>query len=412
LRNSASLRPETSLQSCARNGPSRRSTSCVPESSEAHAYDAAILVRAHALEQVGADRPLRRCATPQAKASLPPTERVPSNGDTLCSMNSVEFRGEPGDLERFAHHVLKRGVAVDELNPSEHRMCWDAQGQSGFSSSTRLRSGVRLSATRLRWDSPWAFQFQEEATPLKFLLSRGATPRMTPSNGPSHTLSEGVLQIKRATQPVSTTCEFLKGGSECEHLALEIAPEKLLELLGAQALPRPLRELLNHTTSQATYEQPVPSAVFRLLEELLFADGRAASRQLFLEARGLELLAVLVDELELVGQALSPLGQRDVERLERARRVLLERIDAPPSLPELARHVGLNEVKLKLGFRTLFGTTTFAYLRAQRMELARRLLLQRNLNVTEVAVRVGYANPSKFAAAFRKHFGFPPSTLR
>jgi AraC-like DNA-binding protein len=87
-------------------------------------------------------------------------------------------------------------------------------------------------------------------------------------------------------------------------------------------------------------------------------------------------------------------------------------MDAPPSLPELARHVGLNEFKLKTGFRTLFGTSVFAYLRAQRMELARRLLVQRGQSVTEVALRVGYANPSKFALAFRKHFGFPPSALR
>ncbi|WP_437947622.1 helix-turn-helix domain-containing protein [Sorangium sp. So ce296] len=36
---------------------------------------------------------------------------------------------------------------------------------------------------------------------------------------------------------------------------------------------------------------------------------------------------------------------------------------------------------------------------------------QRACNVTEVAQRVGYENPSKFAAAFRKRFGVPPSTV-
>jgi AraC-like DNA-binding protein len=31
--------------------------------------------------------------------------------------------------------------------------------------------------------------------------------------------------------------------------------------------------------------------------------------------------------------------------------------------------------------------------------------------VTEVAQRVGYENPSKFAAAFRRQFGLSPSSL-
>jgi AraC-like DNA-binding protein len=87
-------------------------------------------------------------------------------------------------------------------------------------------------------------------------------------------------------------------------------------------------------------------------------------------------------------------------------------LEEPPSLPELARSVGLNEFKLKVGFRTHFGTSVFGYLRAQRMDQARRLLVRGELSVTEVAARVGYSNPSKFAAAFRKHFGRPPSALR
>lgn len=112
------------------------------------------------------------------------------------------------------------------------------------------------------------------------------------------------------------------------------------------------------------------------------------------------------------GRGPRSLARSDLERLERARRLLLDRIDSPPSLRDLARHVGLNEVKLKVGFRTAFGNSVFGYLRVERMELARRLLVQRGLSVTEVALRVGYANPSKFAGAFRKHFGFMPCALR
>jgi AraC-like DNA-binding protein len=323
----------------------------------------------------------------------------------------VEFRGDAGDLDRFARHVLKHTVTFEELSPIERRMRWDMGGTAGFGGTMDLRSGLKLTATRMRWEQPWAFQFRDAVTPLKFMLGRGAAPRMTLPDGASHTLGGG-LQVRHAKRAVSTGCEFGAGGGEFELLALEVAPARLRELLGAPELPRALEELFAGTGPAGLHEQPIVPALSRLLDELLHADARGPARQLFLEAKGLELLAVLVDEVALASEAMSPLGARDVERLQRARRLLLARMESPPGLPELARSVGLNEFKLKEGFRTLFGASVFGYLRAQRMEEARRLLVHRHLSVTEVAARVGYENPSKFAAAFRKHFGLPPSALR
>jgi AraC-like DNA-binding protein len=327
-------------------------------------------------------------------------------------MNSVEFRGDPRDLERFARQVLEQTATIDELNRFEHRMRWDAGGSSGFASAADLRSGLRLSATKISWHRPWAFQFRDAATPLKFMLGRGAAPRMTLPNGLSIGPRSGVLQVRRSRQALSGTCEFVQGGAGFEQLALEVDPGRLRELLGAPALPQALENLLTSSAPSGMYDQPMAPALLRLLDEILYLDARGPSRQLLLEAKGLELLAVMIDELTLASEAMSPLGSRDIERLQGARRLLLERMDCPPGLPELARAVGVNEFKLKAGFRSLFGTSVFGYLRAQRMDQARRLLVQRDLTVTEVAARVGYANPSKFAAAFRRHFGLPPSAFR
>jgi AraC-like DNA-binding protein len=327
-------------------------------------------------------------------------------------MDSLEFRGNPGDLEQFALHVLKHAATIDVLSPFEHCMRWDGGGNAGLSRAMDLRSGLKLNATKFNWDRPWAFQMRDTAAPLKFMLGRGAGPLMTRSNGSSYVLGGGVLQVGHSTRAINTTCEFAQGGAEFDQLALEVDPGRLRELLGAPALPQVLEGLLKSTGPYEMHEQPMTPALSRLLDEVLYADARSAARPLYLEAKGLELLAVLIDELTLTSQATSPLGPRDIERLEHARRLLLERMVSPPSLPELARSIGLNEFKFKAGFRKHFGTSVFGYLRTQRMEQARRLLVQRDLSVTEVAARVGYANPSKFASAFRKHFGLPPSALR
>lgn len=328
-------------------------------------------------------------------------------------MDAVEFQGNSGDLERFARDVLKYSATIDQLSPFEHRMRWNIAGNSGSGRTMHLRSGLTLSATQVRWQDPWAFQFREAATPLKFMLGRGAAPRLSLSDGTSYDRGAGTLQVRHATQAMNTTCAFSRAGGAFEQVALELTPERLRELLGAGALPGVLERLLASGGAAQMHEQPMTPALSRLIDELLYADARGASRSLLLEAKSLELVAVLVDELTLASQALSPLTARDVERLEQARRLLLDRMDSPPGLSELARAVALNEFKLKAGFRTLYGTSVFSYLRVQRLERARRLLLsQRHLSVTDVAARVGYQNPSKFAIAFRRHFGLPPSALR
>lgn len=98
----------------------------------------------------------------------------------------------------------------------------------------------------------------------------------------------------------------------------------------------------------------------------------------------------------------------DIERLGRARRILVGRLDQAPSLAELARTVGIEQTKLEVGLRTHFGSPVPAHVRACRMEEAERLLGQRRHSVTEIAQQVGYANASKFAAAFRRYQGVSP----
>ena len=134
---------------------------------------------------------------------------------------------------------------------------------------------------------------------------------------------------------------------------------------------------------------------------------------MYLECKCLELIAL---KLEQIQQRTRPakkaclLNPDDVERIQIARDILLENAQHPPTLVALARQVSLNDYKLKVGFRQVFGTTVFGYLHRYRMEQAHRLLTEQRMNVKEVAQAVGYANQSRFASAFRKQVGLNPKT--
>lgn len=134
---------------------------------------------------------------------------------------------------------------------------------------------------------------------------------------------------------------------------------------------------------------------------------------LFFEAAVLELLALHVQQPSgsIVTGALV-LSRAEVDGLHAARDLLLERIDDPPTLAELARHAVTNEYKLKRGFKALFGTSPYAFLLEHRLEMARRYLLDTDRPIAEIAYRVGYRDPAHLTNAFRKRYGVRPSDVR
>ena len=132
---------------------------------------------------------------------------------------------------------------------------------------------------------------------------------------------------------------------------------------------------------------------------------------MYLESKCLELIALKLEQLTMSNSTRSPdniLKADDIDRIHQARNILIERVQHPPSLTELARQVGLNDRKLKQGFHQVFDTTVFGYLHEYRMVTAMKLLAQGNTNVERVIRSVGYASRSSFSRAFKQRFGASP----
>lgn len=107
-------------------------------------------------------------------------------------------------------------------------------------------------------------------------------------------------------------------------------------------------------------------------------------------------------------------GMKDSERdkLYEAKEILSNNLEAPPSLSELSKQIGLNSFKLKKNFKELFGVPVFKYLQNQRMEKAYQLLQSGNVTIQEAAWNVGYDSLSSFSNAFSKKYGFRPSEIK
>ncbi len=95
-------------------------------------------------------------------------------------------------------------------------------------------------------------------------------------------------------------------------------------------------------------------------------------------------------------------------RLAGITELIESRLDEDLRVKELAEILGLGTRTFTRIFKQQMGATPYKYLTMRRMERA-KTLLKSDVSVTLTASSVGYANPAKFAAAFRRWVGVTPS---
>jgi AraC-like DNA-binding protein len=135
------------------------------------------------------------------------------------------------------------------------------------------------------------------------------------------------------------------------------------------------------------------------------------TKRIFLESKIYELVA-FVHEISVGSEVSLRLTSSDEERIRYAATLIRENLNKPFTIVELARAVGINQNKLKSGFKLVFGTTVFSYLQETRMQIARELLLETDLSIQHIGRLSGYNSMSNFSIAFKQIHGYSPKMLR
>jgi AraC-like DNA-binding protein len=153
------------------------------------------------------------------------------------------------------------------------------------------------------------------------------------------------------------------------------------------------------------------AAMQQCISAITHYQGSEDTKNMYLYARVLELLWLQQENYIRAQQPrmVHVKNEYDKERIVFARDYLLTHMDAPPTLIQLAAIAGINEFKLKRGFKELFNQTVFAYLADVRLEMASRALREKQKTVTQIAFELGYASLQHFSMAFKKKYGVPPA---
>ena len=160
---------------------------------------------------------------------------------------------------------------------------------------------------------------------------------------------------------------------------------------------------------------PTTGEMSLILSQLQNVDIMGSARDVYAEAKVLELLALQLHCIDNLNKNRCNMVCRrnyDIDKIHEARELLLSDINNPPTIDDLSRITGLNEKKLQFGFKEVFNLTIYGYLFDHKMNLARRLLLDTEKTIFEIALECGYEHVSHFTTAFKKRFGITPGGVR
>ena|SRR5690554_1366188 len=102
----------------------------------------------------------------------------------------------------------------------------------------------------------------------------------------------------------------------------------------------------------------------------------------------------------------------ELNRVEELSSFIKENLDQHLIIQELSKRTGLNANKLQSAFKYLYNSTVNEYVTKRRLEKAKRLLLDRNLNISDIVNMVGLESKSYFSKIFKREYDMSPSEYR
>lgn len=169
----------------------------------------------------------------------------------------------------------------------------------------------------------------------------------------------------------------------------------------------------NKSLNQKHYsENLISNSILIVLNQIIKNDMDNSTRSLLYKAKIYELFSLIFKKTKEIDLDQCPFLNNDenLKKIAKAKDVILKDIKNPPSLIELSKTIDLSLKNLKKGFKEIYGKPVYKYLFDFKMERAKQLLSNGNLNVNEVSYDLGYSSSSHFIAAFKKKYGITPRT--
>ncbi len=206
-------------------------------------------------------------------------------------------------------------------------------------------------------------------------------------------------QWRSSITPQNRTAKILHLFYECN---------SLYSFIGVKDF-RPAHSNIRTETMASGIVAPPPPTMSSIIADIYLLLENNKNDKMHLTLKALELLWVFFSSD--FSKPEKKINSNDLIAIRKSVDILKNNLGSPPCLNELAKSVGMSASKFKILFPKIYGMPPYEYLRQKKMEKAMSLLLNSEMNVTEVAMEVGYNSLSHFSKAFFKAHRIKPSRV-
>ncbi|PWK28186.1 AraC-like DNA-binding protein [Arcicella aurantiaca] len=187
-------------------------------------------------------------------------------------------------------------------------------------------------------------------------------------------------------------------------------------LFGGKGSESELQNFLNLHTGHITWEDVVPDAetMAQKIWKNLLQGQEERFNALSLKIQTLELISTFFTNInkEKVLEQTFPQNEADRVALVKVEKILMDNLtEGFMGIEAIAKQINMSESKLKVVFKGVYGQSIYQYFKEKQMVLAFQLLKNPDVQIKNIAASLGYENPGKFTAAFKKYHKILPSEV-
>ncbi|KMQ69604.1 hypothetical protein ACM39_00625 [Chryseobacterium sp. FH2] len=144
-----------------------------------------------------------------------------------------------------------------------------------------------------------------------------------------------------------------------------------------------------------------------ILREIINYSKKGVMQKLFVEAKIIKLLILIFEQFN---------EKNTIDKTPEIPLIIKKFIDENYhkniKAEEIGKLIGINQNKIRKEFKSQYHLTVTDYLSELRMLKAKKLIINKEMMIKEIAIECGYEYVQNFTRAFKKKFGVSPEKLR
>jgi len=144
-----------------------------------------------------------------------------------------------------------------------------------------------------------------------------------------------------------------------------------------------------------------------ILREIISYSRKGVMQKLFVEAKIIKLLILIFEQFNEKN-----ISQKTPETPFIIKKFIDENYHKNIKVEEIGKLIGINQNKIRKEFKSQYHITVTDYISELRMLKAKKLIIDKEIMIKEIAFECGYEYVQNFTRAFKKKFGVSPEKLR